>query len=134
MFDKFFFVCSSFSIGLQLMPCQFAQLDQARLKQVLLQSLVCHDRPDAVLAEAAWLDAERPKDIEDGTIHVAVALQFNDDERSHVSILPRLVVVEADVIVDGQSFRLAGCEPWDECLPGQGGPFPAGTLRCRFRP
>ena len=89
------------------MSCQSTQLDQARFEEVLLQLFVRHDGTDAVLAEAAWLDAKFPKDVENGTIDVAIALEFDDDEGADVGILPCLVVVEVHVVVDGQTFCLA---------------------------
>ena len=73
----------------------------------MLQSFVCHDGADAVLAKTAWLDAELSKDVEDRTIDIAVAFELDDDEIAHEAVIVGYEVVEPQISIDGEALGLA---------------------------
>ena len=86
--------------------CQFAQSYQSGLEDVLFEALVGDAAPDTVLAEARCLDAQGAQQRQDGAVHIAVALELDDDQRPHIGSLACLEVLELHVKVDGQPLGL----------------------------
>ena len=66
--------------------CQFAQSYQSGLEDVLFEALVGDAAPDTVLAEARCLNAQGAQQRQDGAVHIAVALELDDDQRPHIGL------------------------------------------------
>ena len=79
----------------------------ALLEAVDFEVAVCDCRTDAILAEAAGLDAQLAEQGEDGRVNTPVALEFDNDKVVHRSRLTRLVIEKVYPKVDGEALGLS---------------------------
>ena len=84
----------------------FLDAAQAGLDAVAAQTRVSEGRADAVLREAMWMDAQVAEFVQDGRRLVAVALELDDDEVAHRTLLACGDVIEAQVGIDGKTLGL----------------------------
>ena len=80
---------------------------QLELEIIDAEALVRHHASDAILRESLRLDAQLAEEGENGRGHTAIALELNDDGIVHHAVGARLVVMELQSEVDGQTLRLA---------------------------
>ena len=91
----------------------FAYLDKSFFESIDAQSVVGHRSSDAILAKASWLDAQSAQQGQNGRGATSVALEFYHHDIIHRGVFVRQVVVEANVEVDGESFRLVEVDQGD---------------------
>lgn len=78
----------------------------ALFEAVDFEVAVCYCRADAILTEAAGLDAQLAEQGKDGRVNAPVALEFDNDKVVHRSRFARLMIEKVDAKVNGEALGL----------------------------